>query len=137
MFPRNVKQIVRQVSPSFDERAYGFASLVDLLRAAQKEGVVRVERDRRGGIRVFDGPQLAAAASTPPGAVAAEAMPGPAPVVVVDAEVIEESVVIDAPVVAEAETVPAADVVEAVEAPAPRRRRSPKRATTRRAASAR
>jgi uncharacterized LabA/DUF88 family protein len=145
MFPRNVKQIIRQVSPSFDERAYGFGSLVDLLRAAQKEGVVRVERDRRGGIRVFEGPQLAAAAKAP-AAIEVEPAREPAPVVVVDVEVLDEvdegvepvePVVIDVPVVAEADALPQADVVEAVEAPAPRRRRSPRRATTRRAASAR
>jgi hypothetical protein len=45
---------------SFDERAYGFGNLVDLLRAAHREGVVRVERDRQGVIRVF---QSAAAPS--------------------------------------------------------------------------
>ena len=39
----------------FDERKYGFASVVDLLRAAGKEGVLRVERDRQGAIRLFPG----------------------------------------------------------------------------------
>ena len=46
---------IRQTSPSFDERAYGFANLVDLLRAAHKDGLVRVDRDRQGVIRVFQG----------------------------------------------------------------------------------
>ncbi|HYN07345.1 MAG TPA: NYN domain-containing protein [Vicinamibacterales bacterium] len=55
LYLRNVKQLLRQASPSFDERAYGFASLVDLLRAAHKEGAFRVERDRQGVIRVFQG----------------------------------------------------------------------------------
>ena len=55
MYLRNVKQILRQATPSFDERAYGFANLVDLLRAAQKDGLVRVDRDRQGVIRVFQG----------------------------------------------------------------------------------
>jgi uncharacterized LabA/DUF88 family protein len=55
LYLRNVKQLLRQAGPSFDERAYGFANLVDLLRAAHKEGVVRVERDRQGVIRVFQG----------------------------------------------------------------------------------
>jgi hypothetical protein len=53
MYLRNVKQLIRQVQPGFDERAYGFANLVDLLRAATKEGIVRVDRDRQGVIRVF------------------------------------------------------------------------------------
>jgi uncharacterized LabA/DUF88 family protein len=56
MYLRNVKQIIKQISPSFDERAYGFANLVDLLRAAGRVGLVRVDRDRQGVIRVFQGP---------------------------------------------------------------------------------
>jgi uncharacterized LabA/DUF88 family protein len=55
MYLRNVKQMIRQVSATFDERAYGFANLVDLLRAAGREGIVRVDRDRQGVIRVFQG----------------------------------------------------------------------------------
>jgi uncharacterized LabA/DUF88 family protein len=53
MYLRNVKQLLRQVNGGFDERAYGFGSLADLLRAAHKEGIVRVDRDRQGVIRVF------------------------------------------------------------------------------------
>src|SRR5690606_23107457 len=55
MYLRNVKQLIRQVSAEFDERAYGFANLVDLLRAAGRENLVRVDRDRQGVIRVFQG----------------------------------------------------------------------------------
>jgi uncharacterized LabA/DUF88 family protein len=55
MYLRNVKQLIRQVNADFDERAYGFANLVDLLRAAARENVVRVDRDRQGVIRVFQG----------------------------------------------------------------------------------
>jgi uncharacterized LabA/DUF88 family protein len=55
MYLRNVKQLIRQVSPEFDERAYGFANPVDLLRAAARENIVRVDRDRQGVIRVFQG----------------------------------------------------------------------------------
>jgi uncharacterized LabA/DUF88 family protein len=58
MYLRNVKQVLRQASPAFDERAYGFGSLVDLLRAAQREALVRMERDRQGVIRVFQGAAL-------------------------------------------------------------------------------
>jgi hypothetical protein len=53
LYLRMVKQILRSQTPPFDERAYGFPSLVDLLRAAHKEGAFRVERDRQGVIRVF------------------------------------------------------------------------------------
>ena len=53
MYLRNVKQILR--AAGFDERRYGFGGLLDLLKACQREGLVRVERDRRGGLRVFQG----------------------------------------------------------------------------------
>jgi hypothetical protein len=67
MYLRNVKQMVRQTNPSFDERAFGFASLADLLRAAHRDGSVRVERDRQGVIRVFQA--NGAGASTPTSAM--------------------------------------------------------------------
>ena len=64
MYLRNVKQILRQTSATFDERTYGFGSLVDLLRAAQKDGIVRVERDRQGVLRVFQGAAFGAISGT-------------------------------------------------------------------------
>jgi len=63
MYLRNVKQILRQAEGGFDERRYGFGGLMDLLKACQREGFVRIERDRRGGLRVFQGPQLQGAAA--------------------------------------------------------------------------
>ncbi len=67
MYLRNVKQLFRQVSPEFDERAYGFANLVDMLRAAARENIVRVDRDRQGVIRVFQGNvESAAKPAAPP-----------------------------------------------------------------------
>ena len=62
MYVRNVKQVLRQANGSFDERAYGFAGLMDLLRACQRDGVLRLERDRRGALRVFPGSQVSAPA---------------------------------------------------------------------------
>jgi uncharacterized protein (TIGR00288 family) len=59
MYVRQAKQFLRSAIESFDERKYGFASVVDLLRAAGKEGVLRIERDRQGAVRVFPGPNLA------------------------------------------------------------------------------
>jgi uncharacterized LabA/DUF88 family protein len=68
MYLRNVKQILRAAGAGggtpesgaggFDERRYGFGGLMDLLRACQREGLVRLERDRGGGLRVFQGPAL-------------------------------------------------------------------------------
>jgi uncharacterized LabA/DUF88 family protein len=53
-----VGSVVSVGSGGFDERQYGFGGLMDLLRACQKDGLVRVERDRRGGLRVFPGQAL-------------------------------------------------------------------------------
>ncbi|HXD75252.1 MAG TPA: NYN domain-containing protein [Vicinamibacterales bacterium] len=58
MYIRNVKQIIRAADQQFDERRYGFGGLMDLLRAVQKDGFIRMERDRRGGLRVFPGQAL-------------------------------------------------------------------------------
>jgi uncharacterized LabA/DUF88 family protein len=58
MYLRNVKQLLRAADGTFDERRYGFGGLVELVRGCQKEGLVRLERDRRGGLRVFPGPSL-------------------------------------------------------------------------------
>ena len=56
MYLRNVKQILR--AGGFDERRYGFSGLMDLLRVCQRDGTVRLERDRRGGLRVMQGTAL-------------------------------------------------------------------------------
>jgi hypothetical protein len=63
MYLRNMKQILR--AGGFDERRYGFGGLMDLLRACQKEGLIRMERDRRGGLRVFQGGQLSRQSEEP------------------------------------------------------------------------
>jgi len=65
MYLRNVKQILRATEGGFDERRYGFMGLIDLLRACQREGFVRLERDRRGGLRVLKGPALQQTSSSP------------------------------------------------------------------------
>ena len=56
MYLRNAKQILR--AGGFDERRYGFGGLLELLKACQRDGLVRIERDRRGGLRVFQGAAL-------------------------------------------------------------------------------
>lgn len=73
LYLRNVKQVMRAATPPFDERAYGFANLTDLLRAAHKDNIVRTERDRQGVIRVFQ----STAAPAIPVAVAVAAAPPP------------------------------------------------------------
>jgi uncharacterized LabA/DUF88 family protein len=55
MYVRNVKQYARSIDATFDERRYGFAGILDLLRACQREGIFRLERDRKGVLRIFPG----------------------------------------------------------------------------------
>jgi uncharacterized LabA/DUF88 family protein len=88
MYLRNVKQIVRAADAGFDERRYGFAGLMDLLRACQRDGLVRLERDRRGGLRVFQGPALVPTAAAAPGA-ASQRSTTPTPVDVPQSHSIE------------------------------------------------
>jgi len=51
MYVRQLKQLIRTARPDFDERRYG--SIADLMRACQKDGFLRLERDRQGALRVF------------------------------------------------------------------------------------
>ena len=51
MYPRQFKQFLKNAAPEFDERKHG--AINDLMRASQKDGLVRLERDRQGGLRVF------------------------------------------------------------------------------------
>ena len=52
-WPRYPRQfsISHAAQPDFDERHYG--SIADPMRACQKDGMLRLERDRQGGLRVF------------------------------------------------------------------------------------
>jgi uncharacterized LabA/DUF88 family protein len=79
MYLRQVKQFIRAARPDFDERRYG--SLSDLMRACQKDGLIRLERDRQGGLRVFSASVTAKTAPVPHGwtvmhPTAAEPEPG-------------------------------------------------------------
>jgi hypothetical protein len=58
MYLRQAKQYIRNVDGSFDERKFGFGNLLDLLRAAQREGLLKVERDRQGSVRLFPGSSM-------------------------------------------------------------------------------
>jgi len=124
MYVRQAKQFLKTGIEGFDERKYGFASVVDLFRAAGKEGVVRLERDRHGAVRVFPGPKLTPA----PAAVGIEDVPLDVAAEVVKeqtfaAEPVEESPIVDAETI---ELTPA--VVDADAAPA--RKGARKRRTT-------
>jgi uncharacterized LabA/DUF88 family protein len=75
MYVRNVKQLMRAGEPGFDERRYGFGGILDLLRGGQREGLLRLERDRQGVLRVFPGNALQRPAGQPGGPVPSAASP--------------------------------------------------------------
>jgi len=63
MYLRNVKQYVKNASPTFDERRFGFTTFLEAVRAGQRAGLFRLERNRQGILRVFPGSQLSPAAT--------------------------------------------------------------------------
>ncbi len=68
MYLRNVKQLMKSVEPSFDEKEYGFSSLLDVVRQCQRAGVFRLERNRQGVLRIFQGDELTKPAAVAPSA---------------------------------------------------------------------
>jgi len=55
MYLRAFKQLLKSLQPSFDERQYGFSSTYDLVRQAQRDGLLHIERNRQGILRIFPG----------------------------------------------------------------------------------
>jgi uncharacterized LabA/DUF88 family protein len=53
MYLRAFKQFLRSLQPPFDERQYGLPSTYDLVRQAHRDGLLRVERNRQGILRIF------------------------------------------------------------------------------------
>ncbi|HEX9369193.1 MAG TPA: NYN domain-containing protein [Vicinamibacterales bacterium] len=134
MYVRQVKQFLRGVDPSFDERKFGFASLNDLLRGCQKDGLFRMERDRQGVVRFFQGNVLKGTESISSGSIdaadiaAAERLAAQAEAEMAAAEARErEAEVVEGDVVREIETPQVLDAEEASEAASakgPRRKRA-------------
>ena len=65
MYLRSFKQLLRSTEAGFDERSYGFTSVYDLVRQAQREGLLRIERNRKGILRIFPGDRVAAPVEQP------------------------------------------------------------------------
>jgi uncharacterized LabA/DUF88 family protein len=53
MYLRAFKQFLRSLQPPFDERQYGFSSTYELVRQAHRDGLLRVERNRQGILRIY------------------------------------------------------------------------------------
>jgi uncharacterized LabA/DUF88 family protein len=65
MYIRQMRQFFRNADDTFDERKLGFPGIVDFLRACQREGLLRLDRDRQGVLRVFPGQSFAKTAERP------------------------------------------------------------------------
>jgi uncharacterized LabA/DUF88 family protein len=116
MYVRQVKQFLRTVDPTFDERTFGFHSLNDLLRACQRDGLFRMERDRQGVMRFFQGnvmrPLDGEAGGTPESEAEAQIRHGREAAAAADAE----AEVVDGDVVQEIDAAP--PVIEVAESAA-------------------
>ncbi|MDR0843327.1 MAG: NYN domain-containing protein [Acidobacteriota bacterium] len=55
MYLRTFKQLLRAQPTPFDERQYGLSSTYDLARQAQRDGLLHIERNRQGILRIFPG----------------------------------------------------------------------------------
>jgi uncharacterized LabA/DUF88 family protein len=58
MYIRQFKQFLRVNDKTLEEQGAGQGTLLDWIRACQREGILRLERDRRGQMRVFPGAAL-------------------------------------------------------------------------------
>ncbi|HTM24928.1 MAG TPA: NYN domain-containing protein [Vicinamibacterales bacterium] len=144
MYVRQVKQYLRGVDPAFDERKFGIQSLNDLLRACQRDGLFRMERDRQGVVRFFQGNVMKAAEGVSASGVdaadiaAAERLAQAAEAELAAAEA-RESEVVDGDVVRETEAPPIVDAEEASGAetasPEPEAAQKPSRRGSRRSRS--
>ena len=137
MYLRTFKHFLRSADPNFDERRFGIPSIHDLARQAQREGFLRIERNRQGILRIYPGEQFALAAQPAPAAEETAAlMDIPEPV---------ESAIIDLPqepeftgevfaptpaaLVEESAPEPILQAAEAVQEGKPKRRRPAPRAS--------
>jgi hypothetical protein len=132
MYIRQLKQYLRAIDPTFDERKFGFETLGDLMRACQREGLLRIERDRQGGMRIFPGnltqpsPEATIVPPMPdeqPSVEAAESGEAVSDAWVPPMEVAQEQEVVEGAVLQELEVPPVVDAEEA-SAEKPTRRRS-------------
>ncbi len=63
IYLRQIRQALRSLNGQFDDSRAGYRRLMDLLHSAQREGWLRLHRDRKGVLRVFS---VGTAAVAPP-----------------------------------------------------------------------
>jgi len=144
MYLRGFKQFLKALQPSFDEHAYGLSSIYDLVRQAQREGILRVERNRQGILRIFPGerfPEVGAEKSAEESGIdepiieqseetlmellqASEAMIPATEEEPLAVNEMQGELIVEAPVESELpeEPEPAREIVSSARKPAPRRR---------------
>jgi uncharacterized LabA/DUF88 family protein len=66
MYLRSFKQHLKSIDPAFEERKLGFSTIHDLLRHAQRENLLRVDRNRQGILRIFPGDRFPEGSALPP-----------------------------------------------------------------------
>jgi uncharacterized LabA/DUF88 family protein len=135
IYMRQVRQAMRSADGRFDDRQGGFRGLLDLLHQAQREGWLRLHRDRKGIWRIFSTsteavPAPVAPEPVPEPAVVAEteATPAEADVLWEAMEIPEETVVVEPPQAAPPPSELPAEAVEAAPEKKPRRAHGAKRA---------
>jgi len=79
MYLRTFKQFLRSLQPPFDERQYGFSSTYELVRQAHRDGLIRVERNRQGILRIYPAERFPRIAPEQPVEAAEPGMETPAP----------------------------------------------------------
>jgi uncharacterized protein (TIGR00288 family) len=52
IYVRHLAQALRTIDADFDEQAFGFRTLTELMYLGQREGVLRMQRDRQGAWRI-------------------------------------------------------------------------------------
>ena len=120
MYVRQAKAFLRTAVEGFDERNYGFASVVDLFRAAGKEGVLRIERDRQGAVRLFPGANLTGRSAAAPEYRGSESGDVDGNVAVVEGQPVAAEPVSEPPIV-DAEPIEASAVAEVVAEDTPKK----------------
>lgn len=123
-YVRHMAQALRGVDPDFSEEQYGFRTLTEFMHQGEREGIVKMQRDRQGAWRVTP------AEGVPDGAGADEAQDVDAGGDPIADQAPEPSVEAEAP----AEKADAGAEAESAEAPAPAKAK--KKAATKKKAAA-
>jgi uncharacterized LabA/DUF88 family protein len=126
LYLRHINQMLRGIEKEFDARRYGFRGLLDLLHQAQREGWMKLHRDRKGVWRIFPAHTAAEAAPAPAAEPVTEAVPSAPGEPDVMWEEATPAVQEPAEEAAPSEQAPPLVIEEAAPAPAPERK--PRRA---------